>query len=350
MLKTERLRCRQVLLKDAEFLLTLYADPRTSALSPLAPLTDPIEMYARIEQWQRHWQEQGFGPMAIIDQSSQKMIGLGGISLRDFSGEQLPNLWYRLAPDAWGQGFASEFTSAYQAWFHSLFPLLGVHALVQENNLASKRILERLGFVRGDDEGEHGSSLHLILPTTANEQIRSFTSPSKSGADAAYLRPMLHTDLPKVMEIQKHCYGDELQESLACLTAKWHAGPASCFVACIDAEVCAYIFAMPSLQTTLSAWNADQCSPPSSPDCMYLHDLAIAPSARGRKLAARLVETVLALAADLGLEMVQLVAVQSSTRFWQQYGFLPSVATTQHKPSLESFGGDACLMRRAVGN
>jgi GNAT superfamily N-acetyltransferase len=54
---------------------------------------------------------------------------------------------------------------------------------------------------------------------------------------------------------------------------------------------------------------------------MYIHDLAVLRSHRGRGLARLLLTEVFRVAEELGLKRFGLVAVQNSEAFWQRWGF-----------------------------
>lgn len=121
----------------------------------------------QIETWQAHWLEHGLGTWAIAAAvDSETLIGFGGVTWRDFGSERHPNLWYRFAPEAWGQGYATEFAAAAVEHARSAGALWAVHALVQADNPASIRVLENLGMKRlgllGTAEGCQ-RSLHYRL-------------------------------------------------------------------------------------------------------------------------------------------------------------------------------------------
>src|SRR3546814_16514887 len=62
---------------------------------------------------------------------------------------------------------------------------------------------------------------------------------------------------------------------------------------------------------------------PAQADCYYIHDLALAPAARGRGATRDIVARIGTVAARLGYGRTRLVAVNASTPFWPTRGFLP---------------------------
>lgn len=163
-LHSPRLTGRQPAPSDRDAVLRIYGDARTSALSPLAPLTSAAAARDLLRAWATHWQQHGLGTWAITThEAPDTVVGFGGLTWRDFGGEQHPNLWYRFAPEAWGQGYATEFATAVLQHASTLGGLREVHALVQAANPASIRVLEKLGLRRvGELPGAKGgpSSLH----------------------------------------------------------------------------------------------------------------------------------------------------------------------------------------------
>lgn len=59
---------------------------------------------------------------------------------------RLPEIGYILHPDYWGQGFATEALTAVVAHIFAHHPVDGLRADIDPRNLASIRLLERLGF------------------------------------------------------------------------------------------------------------------------------------------------------------------------------------------------------------
>lgn len=158
-----RLFCRPPQQSDLDFVFQLYTDARTGALSPVAALTTSDDAQAMLSEWIAHWQAHDFGPWMIsLYGAPEQLIGCGGLSLRDFAGECLPNLWYRFDPAVWGQGYASEFVQAALKHFQDLHRYREVHALVLPKNVASIRVLEKSGLqAYGELSGKNGADASL---------------------------------------------------------------------------------------------------------------------------------------------------------------------------------------------
>lgn len=157
---------------------------------------------------------------------------------------------------------------------------------------------------------------------------------------------MHQSDFEAVMALQSLCYFDGLPESRESLFAKFVVSPSSCFVATQDARLAAYLFAIPWNISAPPDLNSQHCDLPDLLDCMYLHDLAIAPFARGQHLGSRMFKHLLGHLPRYGFNQLSLVAVQGSTGFWKNQGFIAVKGNASLSKKLETYGGSAVFMIR----
>ena len=100
------------------------------------------------------WQTAGLGYWSIREEPGGPVIGCGGC--RPVAELDRWNLYYRLAPETQGLGYASELASAAIAAANGVDPDRPVVAYMLEHNVASWRGAERGGLTRvwvGPDEG-----------------------------------------------------------------------------------------------------------------------------------------------------------------------------------------------------
>ena len=135
------------------------------------------------------------------------------------------------------------------------------------------------------------------------------------------LRRLHPTDLPAILAVQRQCYVPEMNEDDSTWRSRLAAAADFAWVAEIGGEVGAYLATYPS--------RLDQVTPlggefvvSRAADCLYFHDLAVAPAAGGCGLGARLVEHALQAARRHGLAQAALVCVQDAFAFWQRRGFI----------------------------
>ena len=141
-------------------------------------------------------------------------------------------------------------------------------------------------------------------------------------------------DIPAVMQIQAECYPPLMQESEAVFRDRLALTPDTCWVwSPHGQEPAAYLFSYPSNKDVVTA--LDQLFKiAAAPDCLYLHDLAVAPVARGRQAANALVAVALEQARADGLHWSALVSVQQSQAFWSALGY--ASMEVQYSPAKEN--------------
>jgi ribosomal protein S18 acetylase RimI-like enzyme len=158
------------------------------------------------------------------------------------------------------------------------------------------------------------------------------------------IRMMAEADIPVLLEIQAVCYTEVTPESDESLHAKLRASQSTCFIASHKGAAVGYLIALPWECSNPPALNAESCRLPLSPDCLYLHDLAVAPGARKSGAARALVEAFLARLRDLGLGCASLVAVQSSAPYWERYGFRVVPPSAPLEARLATYGKRVAYM------
>lgn len=162
------------------------------------------------------------------------------------------------------------------------------------------------------------------------------------------LRRLTRADLPAVMTVQAACYPPAMVEAAATLQRRLAAAGDHVWVAAADDAVHAYLFAYPSRLGKVTALGAD-FAVPAGADCLYLHDLAVAPAAAGLGLGPALVRHAWAAAVAAGLRHSALVSVQGSRAFWTRLGY------REHAPlaadagdALATYAGAACYLTRPL--
>jgi len=143
------------------------------------------------------------------------------------------------------------------------------------------------------------------------------------------VRAMLASDIPAVMRIQAECYPPSMLESEAVFRARLALTPATCWIWSPAADSAgAYLFSYPSSKDAITPLGA-QFELALAPDCLYLHDLAVAPGARGQRAANALIAAALDQARAAGMAWSTLVSVQKSQAFWERLGY----AAVEAEPS-----------------
>jgi predicted N-acetyltransferase YhbS len=163
-----------------------------------------------------------------------------------------------------------------------------------------------------------------------------------------HIRTMAQDDLPAVLAIQALCYTELTPESRESLRAKLCASPSTCLIAWLGERAVGYVIALPWEFSSPPALDARTCRLPPSPDCLYLHDVAVRPDARSTGAGRALVEAALSGLAPLGLQRASLVAVQGSMPYWQRHGFRTVSASKALRDRLATYGSSVQYMERAA--
>jgi ribosomal-protein-alanine N-acetyltransferase len=132
--------------QDVDALFNIFGDPLTNTFNPAGPYRKRSDAEATMARWLVHWTQHGFGEWAVCRKTSPaEIIGFGGLSYAMLGRQERINLGYRFSKQAWGQGIATEFAeTAVHAGFRTLH-LQEILATVQENHMASRRVLEKAG-------------------------------------------------------------------------------------------------------------------------------------------------------------------------------------------------------------
>lgn len=159
------------------------------------------------------------------------------------------------------------------------------------------------------------------------------------------VRPLQARDLSEVLAIQLCCHDAARQESAQSFDVKRQASPASCLIASLDGRSVGYLVAIPVKDGQPPPLNAATCPVPLNADALYLHDLAVHPDARGAGVGEALVQAFFHAARRSNLSQACLIAVNSSTAFWQRQGFRRARVDDSEAGGLASYGEGAQYMR-----
>jgi len=143
-LETDRLLLREYVEDDAESFFKLNTDPEVVRFVPDKPLLN-VEQARQtlIDHPIADYRRYGFGRGACILKSNGEQIGFAGLKYLDELGEV--DVAYRLLPAHWGQGLATEVALASVRYGFAALALKRIIGLVMPQNVASVRVLEKIG-------------------------------------------------------------------------------------------------------------------------------------------------------------------------------------------------------------
>jgi RimJ/RimL family protein N-acetyltransferase len=182
---TKRLLLRAWRDPDRDAFAQMNADPRVSEFL-LGPITraDSHEMVNRIHTC---WRQRGYGLWAAERRDTGEFIGYVGLWPATFDAHFTPavEVGWRLAPEHWGHGFATE---GGRVALRYGFEDLGLEEIVSFTavvNARSVRVMDRLGMQRDRDSDfdhpvmplDHPARRHVLYRLARLDWARTTTAP-----------------------------------------------------------------------------------------------------------------------------------------------------------------------------
>lgn len=155
-------------------------------------------------------------------------------------------------------------------------------------------------------------------------------------------QPLETIDIPSVLTIAAQAHPG-LFERPEIFQEKLALFPHGCKKLLINNKLAGYGFAHPWRLYSIPQLDTFLEKIPTHPDCLYIHDVAILPHARGNNAASLLVTQFKTLAAQFGFSALSLVSVYMTTGFWQRFGF-EIITVEAIEEQLKSYGNDASFM------
>ncbi|QJI37166.1 GNAT family N-acetyltransferase [Pseudomonas sp. ADAK13] len=170
LIKTERLRLRELTPQDAAVLFAIHGDAEAMKWFGTDPLTEPRQAEQLIELF-ASWRTSANPGVrwGIEDTATAALIGTCGF-FKWNRGWRSCAIGFELAPSAQGRGLMKEAVYAAVQWAFQHMALNRIEALVHPDNTPSLNLLEKAGFVRegtlrqaGYWNGSHQDLVQLSL-------------------------------------------------------------------------------------------------------------------------------------------------------------------------------------------
>lgn len=127
-----------VLLRDPRVARTLWPDEEPPGEARLLHLlADKLD----------HWATYGFGLWLLRDRATGAVVGRGGLQHTRIGGRPEIEAGWAIAPERWGEGLATELARACTAVAFGTLELEDIVAFTLPTNVASRRVMEKAGFV-----------------------------------------------------------------------------------------------------------------------------------------------------------------------------------------------------------
>jgi RimJ/RimL family protein N-acetyltransferase len=142
-IETARLRLRRFVEDDRDVVARWNADPDFTR--HLAGVQTRAQSDDAFDRWQRHWDEHGFGLLAVTWRESGELIGRVGPQYHRMWPHD-PEVGWALDPAWWGRGIATEAGAAAVDWAFGPLNYARVVSITTEPNFASRNVMAKLGF------------------------------------------------------------------------------------------------------------------------------------------------------------------------------------------------------------
>ena len=145
-METERLVLRRWADGDVEALATIFAEPAFWHF-PFGRGFTREETEQFVERQLEHWATHGFGVWAVELRADGRLAGYAGLSIPSWLPQVLPAVeaGWRLHPEHWGKGLATEGGRASLRYGFEELGLDRIISLVMPENVASLRVAAKLG-------------------------------------------------------------------------------------------------------------------------------------------------------------------------------------------------------------
>lgn len=169
MIQTERLILRPYREDDREAFAALNGHPEVGAW--LAGTQDRAQSDAMLDRINAHIAAHGFGFWAAERRSDGRLIGAIGLVVVEDG--DLPvgpgiEMGWRLIPDAWGAGYATEGAKAALDWGFANLAVREIIAFTARANRASQAVMTRIGMVADPARDFDHPKLHRGHPLRAH--------------------------------------------------------------------------------------------------------------------------------------------------------------------------------------
>lgn len=145
-LETERLVLRHMEAEDTDALAAVLSDPIAMQYYPHAFSREEVAQW--VARWMASYDANAYGLYAMVLRKTGKVIGDCGHALQNIDGKSEIEIGYHVRRDLWGHGYATEAARVLLRWAFDTLDLNRVQAETDTRNVASARVLEKLGFVR----------------------------------------------------------------------------------------------------------------------------------------------------------------------------------------------------------
>jgi ribosomal-protein-alanine N-acetyltransferase len=161
---TYRLIATRLSCEDCDELCAMHRDP--NVMATLGGLRSAEQTQRYIVENLAHWDRQGYGLWIFRDKKENRFVGRGGLRRVTVEGDEEVEVAYAVMADVWGKGFGTEMAAASVQVAFKQLDLRDLVAFTLPSNIASRRVMEKVGFRYERDiiHTAHSLVLYRIRP------------------------------------------------------------------------------------------------------------------------------------------------------------------------------------------
>jgi ribosomal-protein-alanine N-acetyltransferase len=164
--RTDRLIAERLRFEDLDELCRMHRDPRVMAT--LGGLRSAAQTQQFLRDNLRHWAQHGYGLWTFRSQADGRFVGRGGLRHVHVGGRDEVELAYALMAAFWGRGLATEMAKALVTVAFEPLGMADIVAFTLATNLASRRVMEKVGF-QFERDLAHAGLPHVLYRITRRD-------------------------------------------------------------------------------------------------------------------------------------------------------------------------------------
>jgi len=142
-LTTNRLRLREMVIGDLDFVAKMLACPEVMRYYP--QVYNREEAARWLERQLNRYREDGHGLWLVEDRNTREPVGQVGVNLQQIEKQPIVEVGYLIDQPFWQKGYAIEAASACKEYAFCQLHAEAVHSLIRPANIPSQRVALRNG-------------------------------------------------------------------------------------------------------------------------------------------------------------------------------------------------------------